>query len=570
MALILASGASGDQSTSVTQSIQSLMQEITSKHTFAFASGSFGASSVFAPAMSWQDELDVMEKKIKSIFDVLPKQNGNLQPQAVRYLAHRYLLDNHGLHVKGLQPCSHCVNASVPVWEDVELVKKSLSSTTQQALASWNSRGMGPRDTAAVVLALEKLVFAEGLVSKFFIQRAYKLNGVHWRSEIPAHKFAEVLNTHFAIVLLEGSSWIHTSPRGQKVWHRLTQATNVSFAQHQDDRNRVVRMFRDTWPNLKILTRKAVSSVKKGQQNQQPLRFSFEETLLVLTKVAQEFGSAQNKECAHLRSDLHSKDPSGSGSVPVRSFYVADDKLITETPEYLRSMGVLDESQPQFGPQVMIANYIESPTNCVIQGSQYSVCCIPECESILAHFESQIQGPVASPSQILAAAATLPLRTVHSGVSLEPGSLVNEALQQVAGIHGGVVPLHARLFSEWLHYVFPSECKYPYPSGAIESLSRAEWYLRTGLNPDIDSKAPPVFPDVNASEIPKGKSLSQWTLVEEMYAGSLEKKQETTLPFGIGATGVTFGVIFMLYTTMLCHSFSCSKVVVTPEPYLKV
>merc|ERR1719271_374242 len=87
-----------------------------------------------------------------------------------------------------------------------------------------------------------------------------------------------------------------------------------------------------------------------------------------------------------------------------------------------------------------------------------------------------------------------------------------------------MVPLHGRLFSQWLHYVFPSECQYPHPVGASEAISPARWFNRTGLEDDIDIKAPPTFPDVNPSgESKQGQTLSQWTLVEEMYAGPLEK-----------------------------------------------
>eukprot|EP00746_Dinoflagellata_sp_MGD_P005525 gnl/MRDRNA2_/MRDRNA2_110699_c0_seq1.p1 gnl/MRDRNA2_/MRDRNA2_110699_c0~~gnl/MRDRNA2_/MRDRNA2_110699_c0_seq1.p1 ORF type:complete len:571 (+),score=82.12 gnl/MRDRNA2_/MRDRNA2_110699_c0_seq1:94-1806(+) len=561
ISIALASSASGHQSTFLTQSIQSLMRQMVSKH-------------VLVP--SWKDEVDAMEEKVLPIFKVLPEQNSNLRPQAVRYLAHRYLLETHGMQVNGLQPCAHCLNASAPVWESVEILRKSIPSHMKPALASWSTRAIGLRDVAAIVLALEYLVFEQGFLSKWSIQRAYKLNGLDSRQQVPAHKFTEVVYSHFAMILLDGSSWIYTSKRGQKMWHRMRKEANVGLAQHQQDRKVVTRMFPDTWENLKTLTRKAVAALKKEKESQ--IGFSFEDVLLVITKVAQAFGAAQNKECANIKSALYEKDKSGSGSLTARSFYhsLGGDWHFTETPEYLRSMGVIDDSQPHLGPQVMVANYIAAPNNCVITASQYSVCCIPECEGILKYFESQIQGPVASPAQILAAATTVPVPTIHSGVSLDPGSPVSEALEQVAGIHGGVVPLHGRLFSQWLHYVFPSECKYPHPSGVFGALSPAEWFNQTGLSPDIDSKTPLDFPEIaRTGDIKQGKNMSQWTLVEELYAGPLENQEATEFPFGplatgIGGGGLTFGVVFMLYTTILCHGFSCAKSqAVAPEPYLR-
>ena len=35
-------------------------------------------------------------------------------------------------------------------------------------------------------------------------------------------------------------------------------------------------------------------------------------------------------------------------------------------------------------------------------------------------------------------------------------------MEQVASHHGGKVPLHGRLFAQWLHHAFPRECPYPH------------------------------------------------------------------------------------------------------------
>lgn len=40
-------------------------------------------------------------------------------------------------------------------------------------------------------------------------------------------------------------------------------------------------------------------------------------------------------------------------------------------------------------------------------------------------------------------------------------------LHSVASTHQGQVPLHGRLFAQWLHYVFPHECVFPHKSGAV-------------------------------------------------------------------------------------------------------
>merc|ERR1719160_1603811 len=40
-------------------------------------------------------------------------------------------------------------------------------------------------------------------------------------------------------------------------------------------------------------------------------------------------------------------------------------------------------------------------------------------------------------------------------------------LERIAKNHRGNVPLHGRLFKQWMHYVFPQECPFPHRSGAI-------------------------------------------------------------------------------------------------------
>merc|ERR1740138_1498619 len=107
----------------------------------------------------------------------------------------------------------------------------------------------------------------------------------------------------------------------------------------------------------------------------------------------------------------------------------------------------------------MIPNYINSPTNCVASTSFYSVCCIDECEGLLGHLEEHMGKPSASPSEIVSLIADLSSSTVPSNRTL-PAWLL-QRLDEVASHHGGQVPLHGRLFAQWMHYAYPRECSYP-------------------------------------------------------------------------------------------------------------
>merc|ERR1719383_3110 len=50
-----------------------------------------------------------------------------------------------------------------------------------------------------------------------------------------------------------------------------------------------------------------------------------------------------------------------------------------------------------------------------------------------------------------------------------------DKLQELAEHHGGKVPIHGRLFAQWLHIVYPRECPYPHVSGTIQPKTGKEW-----------------------------------------------------------------------------------------------
>jgi hypothetical protein len=48
-------------------------------------------------------------------------------------------------------------------------------------------------------------------------------------------------------------------------------------------------------------------------------------------------------------------------------------------------------------------------------------------------------------------------------------------LYDIAAVHAGTVPLHGRLFAQWMHFAFPLECPYPHVVQDSMSLSPASW-----------------------------------------------------------------------------------------------
>merc|ERR1719203_863818 len=200
--------------------------------------------------------------------------------------------------------------------------------------------------------------------------------------------------------------------------------------------------------------------------------FSHSDVEDMLMQVADTYGRWQDKECHELKTKLLALEDrtigtNGSGRVRMTDFYDnalnRGDWQTIETREYLELLGILDSHDPNI-PRMIIPNYINSPSNCVAGSKYYSVCCINECEDLLDSLEHRFAGPSASPREVIEAVAALQSSTVAAGRVLR--STLLDRLVDIAEHHGGMVPLHGRLFAQWMHHAYPCECPFPHISGS--------------------------------------------------------------------------------------------------------
>merc|ERR1719189_1591326 len=129
-----------------------------------------------------------------------------------------------------------------------------------------------------------------------------------------------------------------------------------------------------------------------------PVVYSFQVASRIVRSMARAYGQWQNSECRQMAAELRGLDLMGSGRVPLDKFYSqpkSADYVFTESTEYLRQIGALDEADG-VKPQVRIANYLMGPTNCIASSSYFSVCCLSECEGLMRDLEQKIQAPTAS------------------------------------------------------------------------------------------------------------------------------------------------------------------------------
>jgi len=234
-----------------------------------------------------------------------------------------------------------------------------------------------------------------------------------------------------------------------------------------------------TWPRAQQF----FENVRKSHSPDATV-FSFSAISAIVREVVDTFGTFQGKQCQGLKSSLSSLERKGSaGCVNLPDFYEkglkADSNwMFIESPEYLRHIGVLDEADPK-NPHVLSANYVNSPTNCLQPTGYYLVCCHNECDDILGQLEQQLGQPAATPTEIVKAlrAATGSASSLRAG-SVAPS--LRRRLQEVADFHDGRVPIHGRLFAQWLHHVFPHECPYPHLSGSKHQQYMEDFEKETG------------------------------------------------------------------------------------------
>ena len=134
--------------------------------------------------------------------------------------------------------------------------------------------------------------------------------------------------------------------------------------------------------------------------------YSFEVAATASARATERYGKWSNEEeCRELKETLVEPDREGSGRVRLTDFYwkvpVGNNWFFEETPEYLRELGVLDESSSSRGMQLVIPNYVQSASNCIEVSAFYSICCLKECEGLLGRIEKEIRSPFATPGVLL-------------------------------------------------------------------------------------------------------------------------------------------------------------------------
>jgi hypothetical protein len=203
----------------------------------------------------------------------------------------------------------------------------------------------------------------------------------------------------------------------------------------------------------------------------------------------------------------------GSGLVLLSDFY-ANKLPMHESRDYLRNMGALEEEGV---PRLVTANYISSPSRCTPFSSFFSVCCPDECEGLVGTIERMVAAPSASPMQLAELVSSLPSETVDAPRNLSVG--LRSRLDEIATTHGGRVPLHGRLFKQWMHHAYPRECPYPHVAGTTKPVTQDEWLQMYDHLDNAMASEEEIEKHLSASvEQNDFDATLRWTETEELVA----------------------------------------------------
>lgn len=394
-----------------------------------------------------ESRMKSITEALSPIFVALPKNNtAKVGPSAARYALHRLFIQRHGWQVKGLAANGDTWDAVHPSMAFADKVSSGVKALFDDRLGS---SGLTLHELAVFAATLEHLIHSEAMTR---LQHAYKLCGDEPMQALPKGKVDKLIQTYMAIYVT---------------------GLNASSASDYTMR-RYVDNIRKVYPGWN-LTLKFLQDLQTELVGDRPV-YDFSDITDVVEEAGERFGRFQNQECVDLKKILVTLEESnGSGRVRLTDFYNSalngGQWQFSESVQYLRQLGALDESDSS-NLRVVIPNYLGAPSNCIASSAYYGVCCIDECEDLLGHVEKELKSPTADPSKIAKIIANLPSASVAAGRQLS-ASLI-QRLEELGDHHDNSIPIHGRLFAQWMHLAYPRECPFPHVSGTIQPKTAKE------------------------------------------------------------------------------------------------
>jgi len=422
-----------------------------------------------------------------------------LQHAAVRYALHSYFVQRHAWYVRGLDGSSENVNSSSPASILQDKVEDFVQAAFEQRMGS---HGLDLKEMAVLAATYENLVHKE-LAQK--LDATLQIMGMTGQESFGVEKLDNVLDIYMMGYILN----LNYTVVPQDKLPLVVNSINEIYP---------------TWPATQEFLRsvRAKSSLHRSH-------FARSDVEAILEEVFDQYGRWQDRECQDLKSQLLALEDksigvNGSGRVRVTDFYGSalhdGNWQFSESAEYLAQNGALDTHGVD---RVIIANYVNSPSNCLASSKFYSVCCINECEDLMDHIEHHFAAPAVTPAEIVQFVSSLPSASVAAGRTLH--EVLVRRLEQIALRYDGRVPLHGRLFAQWMHHAYPRECPYPHVSGTTKPQTVNDYVTQTQRSPVVSKEQMKTVVQAAKRQEARdeaedgGDECTEWSHQEELYVG---------------------------------------------------
>lgn len=484
-----------------------------------------------------QEQMSSIKQALTPMWNTLPKTGGKIDRRSLRYLAHRYFMQASSLMIRGFEP-SRLVNESH--WGVADILSQVVPAYVESVLESRHAKqhGFSLDDSVSMIVMLEQLIFD---TESSLLEKVYSDQGKPTQLALSHKGLMNVLESYMVEWMVEGDA--------EDIAMLLNNRTLIAeVVPHFENLMQFVE------GRIKTLQYDHLHKARKGQsQNTWANKYSFEDAHEIVGGITRSFQSYWQSECDTMKNALVRMDEHNTGRVPLSKFYntaISTDWRFGESESYLRELGALDESSARTGPQVIIPNYILATSNCIVSTPHYLVCCTNECEGLLGEIEVGIGASTAEPVEILQIVGNMTSQTsIDDDDSPSLAGPLTIQLEQVANAHGGKVPLHGRLFAQWLHYVFPRECPYPNKRGMVSAVTPSQYgedYIATDadMKKHASSEAATGIPThIDREEL---QWMSQWSSEEELsvdYSSDLGTAWQQRLLIGVvGLVLVGMGV----------------------------
>jgi len=449
------------------------------------------------------------ENELRSMYLTLPKNEyGTLEPAAVRYALHRYFVQKHGWYVKGLEPAGQSWNSTGATDVMKTRVPLYIQSLFEKRA---HGKGLGLHDLAVFAATMADFVQNEALADVMDLYAAFKIPTTTVSSK---HDVDLVMRAY--------------------ILQLLDNYTITSMQEFHESEQYMIEDYPD-WENFQMWVEDLRQTAMWSRSSLAVQDYTLESVVHEVISLNENLGKYQDISCKTLKGGLVDIEYKNTGRVLLTDFYregLKGEFLFIEHADFLRKLGALDESDPKH-PSVIIANYLASQANCLASTSFHSVCCIDECEGLMGSLERSIAAPTASVDRIAGLVAQLHSDTVDAPRNLST-SLISR-LQEIADVHDGVVPLHGRLFAQWMHHAYPLECPFPHMSGTTAPLTPDEWMDAFG----VDEVAVPEDERRNHVKSAEGRQAPEmealpWTAVEELVVPHKRPVQQKGLASRLG------------------------------------